>query len=630
MKLEGRLPTILLYLPEDEYIQTETLAQKLQLTSRTVRTMVKELKELLPSYGATIEHRRGQGLRLVVTDRLTFQNLLFSKKLTPLPGTARERMEYLVVFLFANHAYVKAEDFCDRLYISRKTLSLSLKDAEQYLQKHHIALIRKPYYGMKISGKEEDFRLCLYDMFGSFQVRWLQAISDHFIEYDTINTCITTVTNACGYHLYEADHSKFVLQIRIMLYRIQCNCTIAAKESTDFFSVPPSDLEVADALASSLEIPFGRSISASERNYLALLLISRKKSLAIRQGDVAPEIYSLTYSMLESIAHTFQIDFRSDQDLNSLLLQHMVSLCARLKHRLKLDNPILNETKETYSFAYAIAAHASTVLAEHFNAIVPEEEIGYLALCFALALKRQGNYFRKRNILLVCASGAGSAKLFEYRFREMFHDYINEITTCDIHSLKTMDLSKIDSVFSTVPIPFALPVPVCQVQYFFDKHNTADVERILRNHPTSGIRKYFDRNLFFTDIKGRDREQILTDICQKIGKVKNLPPDFQEHVLKREQLMQTDLFPLVAIPHPYKPITEDTFVAVAILKKPVLWHIYEVQVIFLLSVSTKKENLEDFYRIATRFMMSESHILKLIRKKDFETLLHIIQEVEQY
>ena len=53
-----------------------------------------------------------------------------------------------------------------------------------------------------------------------------------------------------------------------------------------------------------------------------------------------------------------------------------------------------------------------------------------------------------------------------------------------------------------------------------------------------------------------------------------------------------------------------------------LWHHYEVQIVFLLSVSLQKEeSLEKFYRVAPRFMMDEARMEHLIQTKSYETLL---------
>ena len=68
---------------------------------------------------------------------------------------------------------------------------------------------------------------------------------------------------------------------------------------------------------------------------------------------------------------------------------------------------------------------------------------------------------------------------------------------------------------------------MCQVQYFFDRHNAGEVERLLKSSRKGGIRSYFDRSLFFTNIKGNSREEILHELCGCIRRVRELPPDLR-------------------------------------------------------------------------------------------------------
>lgn len=62
----------------------------------------------------------------------------------------------------------------------------------------------------------------------------------------------------------------------------------------------------------------------------------------------------------------------------------------------------------------------------------------------------------------------------------------------------------------------------------------------------------FSENLIFLDIPGETREQVLTDIIEKMGeksgRVKNYEK-FKEEVLEREQLGGTGIGDEVAIPH---------------------------------------------------------------------------------
>ncbi len=630
--MDGRLHMLLSVLSQDQYVKLEEAERRLHLSQRTVRTLVGQLDDILRQQGASIERRRGLGIRLVVSDEDRYQRFLGAGSGRQIPETGRQRMGVLLTELFcAMDGYVKAEELCDLLCVSRKTLSADLKSTEQYLNKHHLQLERKPYYGLRITGSEFDRRLCLSAMFYEIDPAWLLPVRDGLPDQELVCNQMLACIKQSGYTIYEMDIPNMVLQIRIALYRMGQGCGITLDEMQHSSLLQESDIRTAQICAAGLSQALGVAIPIPEVKYLAIQLLGKKKAVngGRDQLFIDMEINQLVNRMLESVYQAFLLDFRSDFDLNTSLRQHMVSLRIRLQYRLRLDNPILKEIKEVYSFPYAVAAHGSTVLAEHFHTIVPEEEIGYLALCFALSLKRQNRQKYKRNILLVCASGVGSAKLFEYRFREMFEEYLDRIETCEIGALVSMDFTNIDYVFSTVPVEAPLPVPVCQVQYFFDRHNINEVERILKHENADSICRYFHRDLFFTDIGGSTREEILHNLCRRIGAARELPGDFEQCVLKRENLMQTDFCRYTAIPHPYKPITRDTFVAVAILEKPVLWHMYEVQVIFLLSISDQKENLEDFYNTVPKFMMEEPYIKRLLLSRKFETLMDIIKTVEQ-
>ena len=632
MQMDGRLNRLLSVLSEDLYINMETVADQLEVSERTARTLVSQLDELLCRNGAAIERRRGLGLRLCVKEPERYQEFIKGRTSALLPETGKERIEFILARLFADASGVKAEELCERLYISRKTLSLDLKGVEQYLNKHHLALERKPYYGLKIQGDEFSIRLCMSAAFYEFSDQWFKEIYHTFWDGEQIRNEILSSVKQCGETIYEMDIPNIVLQVQIALYRWGRGCVIPLEEMKHSDLLHEGDIRAARLCAEGLKEAFGICLPVPEIKYMAIQLLGKKKILAGDRSSVFidMEINQLVNRMLESVKQTYNLDLASDFDLNTSLRLHMVSLRIRLQYRLKMDNPILKEIKEVYSFPYAVAAHASTVvLSEYFHTIVPEAEIGYLALCFALSLKRQDRQRYKRNILLVCASGSGSAKLFEYRFREMFGDYLDRVEACDIGSLASWDFSNIDYVFSTVPVKTAIPVPVCQVQYFFDRHNAGEVERLLKSSRKGGIRSYFDRSLFFTNIKGNSREEILHELCGRIRRVRELPPDFEDSVRKRENLMQTDFCPQIAIPHPYQPVTKDTFVCVALLEKPVLWHIYEVQVVFLLSVSVNKENLEEFYRIAPSFMMDEGCMNHLLETRSYDTLMDIIDWAER-
>lgn len=65
---------------------------------------------------------------------------------------------------------------------------------------------------------------------------------------------------------------------------------------------------------------------------------------------------------------------------------HMVPLLARIKSGMRMKNPILQDIKREYPLAYEMATQACSVLRNVSPNPIKEDEIGYIAVSFALAL----------------------------------------------------------------------------------------------------------------------------------------------------------------------------------------------------------------------------------------------------
>lgn len=99
---------------------------------------------------------------------------------------------------------------------------------------------------------------------------------------------------------------------------------------------------------------------------------------------------------------------------------------------------------------------------------------------------------------------------------------------------------------------------------------------------------------------------------------------------KRESLAATSFGGLVAMPHPWKAVSKDTFVCLAILGKPVQWGEAKVQVVFLVSIADDATaKLQKFYQVVAQLMVDEACICKLIAERRFEVLLGLLRQKEQ-
>ena len=105
---------------------------------------------------------------------------------------------------------------------------------------------------------------------------------------------------------------------------------------------------------------------------------------------VIPEnIDQLSLRILQLISNEYHLDILNDFDIRMTLNQHLVPFDIRMRYEIPLKNPLLQEIKENYSLAYQAARIAANVLSDIYKRPIPEDEIGYFALIFQLALEKQ-------------------------------------------------------------------------------------------------------------------------------------------------------------------------------------------------------------------------------------------------
>ena len=346
---------------------------------------------------------------------------------------------------------------------------------------------------------------------------------------------------------------------------------------------------------------------------------------------IPQEVNRIVSDIIEHIYEAFRIDFRDNLELRMGLCMHMVPLLARIKSGMRMKNPILQDIKREYPLAYEMATQACSVLQDVSPNPIKEDEIGYIAVSFALALERQkAKEWAPKNILIVCASGKGSAQLLAYRYQQKFGKNLGRVQTCDVIGLRSVNFSKIDYVFSTVPIPIYVPVPIRQIQFFPTEKELTQMKKLLMQGKKGTVEEYFSPELFLPHLNCETREQVLEQMCRFVCGKKKLPDDFLQLVKKRESLAATSFGGLVAMPHPWKAVSKDTFVCLAILDKPVQWGEAKVQVVFLVSIADDATaKLQKFYQVVAQLMVDEACICKLIAERRFEVLLGLLRQKEQ-
>lgn len=636
--------SILTFLEDNQYHTALSLAKRLKVSDKTVRCIIKEVNSILSvNKCAYIETKHGIGCRLIVNDAnafFTFKEDIIKKEAEGyIPSTSKGRIKYLIDYLLNSKDYVKIASLQDILYVSRNTLTADIKEAEKELNKFNLNLIRKPNRGIKVTGNEFNFRLCLANYIAENDKSALSANvfgKDYRDKMEKIAFCIDKSLREQEITISEMAFQNLLIHIYVAIIRMETGAYVPLDLNTINKINKSNEFNAASKILKSIEKTFDMTFPKEEISYIAIHLAGKKflpGSVEAEDYDnivISPALNNIAIEMIEKVYKSFRFDFRDNLELRMSLCQHLLALDIRVRYNLNLQNPLLNDIKERFSLAYAMASQACMVISQYYGKKLKDDEIGYIALAFALALERNRTSIAKKNVLVVCATGKGSAVLMGFRYKEEFGRYINEINACDVTELNKIDFTNIDYIFTTVPIGIKVPVPIMEVKYFLDDSSIKTIRNILvKGNQKESMKDYYLPELFIPNLKCRDKNEAIRLMCGHISKYIKLPENFYELVLKREELARTEFGNNVAMPHPNDAIEEKTFVCVAVLEEKVLWGERDVQVVFLVSVERDTNiDLQNFYTITSRFLLSEDCINELIETRSYDALMDMLGSIE--
>ena len=645
--MDEKLAKLIEIMCSEGEITPSELAERLDVSVRTVRSYVSRINELLASSDpidstrpvGRIEMRSSSVYRLEGAD-LDRMTKLIEGAAAPnaglgdaVPATEEQRITYLLNDLLYRTGWITIDDLARILYVSRATVTDDLRGVEQRLARFDLSIERRPRYGIRVVGQELKRRLCLAAVSASGSIT--SGAESPLVSHealDAIDACVAEATKRNNFQINALARQNLLVHIAVAVSRIREGCYVPMEDEQLERIVATREFSVARDVAALVAERFEISLPREEVAYIAIHLAGRQRlyfSLDAPENDlvISDEMWDVVSRMIERVWDAFRFDFRDDLELRMNLAQHVTPLAVRMRFNMRMDNPLLSDIKRRYPLAWTMAVEASAVLISTYDASLSDEEIGYIALAFALALERLKGGPVRKNILIVCASGAGSARLLENRYRREFGAYLDRIETCDVGSIDEVDFTYIDYVFTTVPLNRALPVPVREVGFFLNEGEIHRVREALEVRPSSrGIESYYHECLFFSHFEAADKNEAIDRLCALVAERHQIPANFAELVWEREDAAPTAFGNSVSMPHPATPCTPDTFVAVALLDSPVLWAPdVTIQAIFLVSVSTSTEkNLQDFYDRTARLLTSEEDVKTLISQRDFTTLLELL------
>ena len=621
--LENRMRQILLLLLENkEYFTSDELAYRLGSSARTVREDISRNKKMLGRYGIHIKSKAHKGYYL----ELSGEHEANLQEMLRRTGQPQNKTAQLMRTLLLADDYRKLDDIADELWISRSTVDRLFKEAKETFDRYHLSLVSRPFYGIRLEGDERNRRLCLVQcclpsknsMMDRF---WAKIAADTDIVYEELKEIVESCIHSEEYQIAEASQRNLIVHLAVAILRIRTSHLVQDGNALSPGESPEG--RIARKIAKKIEERYQVEFPTAEIDYIQIHL--KGKRFFMEDGKnhlITGELEALMTKINRAILEETGMDFRSDLEHFAALSLHMLPMLTRVKYGLRIENPMLYDIKRQLPLGYECAVIAASVIGAELGCKVMEEEKGYLAMHYAVAID-QLKKSRNVRVAVVCSSGLGTSRLLKHKVTEQFGLSEKEVLMLSTGQLSQADLSSVDYIFSMVPITVEVP---CQIIYVENPLVALPKQDFRNTHgKQKNLAQYVSPGRVFLQVKAGDRKEIVEKLCMALKETVSVPEDFLELVWKREQASATEIGGMVAIPHPAKICTEKSYLAIAVLKKTITWYRKPVKYVFLISYGFgNQQETESLNEALTELATDEAWLKQLGRAgcyEDIEALL---------
>lgn len=505
MEMTSRMKQILqVLLRESSAVSVKYLAEQIGVSKRTAQRELESVGAALKDYHLSFVSKTGVGIWVEGSEEEKRRLLLACCAGDDYDASNREeRRKRLILEILREKGLRKLYYYSSLFDVSEATASADLEAVEGWLAHYGLFVSRKPGSGISIKGSEENYRRAIrgfidenmdtkimQEVYGedgrdASAYRWLKQSSfNQILSNDIVKRvmgCITKLGNNRVLTLTENSYVGLIIHISIAINRIQKNEVIEYDENWQQDIAEDEDYELAKVIVEELEQEFQIQIPKVEISYICLHLKGAKhEKIQWNEGEQLQienkQLQQLVNDMIDAYDPKQAYLMKQDDGFIQGLLAHLQPTLIRLVYDMQIQNPVLDDIKDSYPDIYHRCEKVAEVLKEFTGKEVPEQETGFLTVHFGAAMVRlEGRKEKIRRVQagVVCSSGIGISRLMSSKLEKLFHGRI-KLTAYGKHDMTPYVMSKTDFLISSIPLE-QVDIPVVFVNPLL---NEEDIENI--------------------------------------------------------------------------------------------------------------------------------------------------------
>ncbi len=454
-----------------QIMDLEALARVLNVSTRTVRTAISDINELLE--GVAIINNNGGRLRLYILD-----NVLFVKRRKLLENDYLSmnspvlRLAHIFATLINSAGPVILDDLANDLNIGRTTLVYDVNKLKSLLKPYRLEIVGKTNNGIFLEGDEFHIRCFLQDHF--YQLNYAKYNLDHDIA-DLLSLFFK------DNEIEKMTRDNFTKSFVIALDR-NINDYPISKLEPKYYHIKDNPIfqlvrNFCESIAKMLMIEF----SEEEMIYIAIPLIGMRTPMSqnVRSKiDVSPQTGELVTKILDEIKLRMNFNI-IPTDMLEDFMYHLNFMLERLKYEYHLENSTIVDLQEKYPVAFNMAQISCEVIYANTGLEVTPTEFNYLTIYLNVMYEQNNQLSHKKKVALVTGDNRITGKMLEMQLRRIFPDSTTYQLISD-YELANLDCSQFSLLVTTCDLDVRINLPVVKVkEYCDDQELSNSIRRVL-------------------------------------------------------------------------------------------------------------------------------------------------------
>lgn len=620
----------------NEWITGKELSKLLNVSDRTIRSDVDVINrtyevELLESnlrYGYHLNQSVFRTLDIEIEESI--------------PQTPQERCIYIIQELLFQRSELNIIDLQNQVYVSGYSIDNDIKRIKKMVEPYDdLKLVRSKSF-IHLEGSESSKRKLYKELLaaetkGNFlNMNKLASLYKDFNLLE-VKQLLDETIKKYDFHIREMAMPILMMHVGVSMERILHHNFIETDRKNPELE-KSVEYQIAEEFFHKVAGKIRIEVVEDEIILLALLLLGKRSSEytgdKIKIEDKDYNVKELVRELLDDIYTMFDIDFRKDIDLQIGLQMHMQSMIERQLKHVEVDNVYLQEIKKKYPLVFEMGVRAGKFLSEKTNLKINENELGFIALHMGSAYDRSSASGKYR-VLMIYPDDQALSKLCAQKVATRFGERIEIVEHMSLYEEQQVKDIQPDLILTTLPLLHNLDIQTVQISLFVNFEDESRIFQALNQlDKIKGQTEFQDMivhlikpQFFYTDLNVMSPEEMISYMCDNLEKEGYAPENFKASVLQRESMSSTSFTYGFAIPHTFNVTAKQSCLSVAILKNPITWGDFDVQLVILLAIKdADRKLLRVFFDWLSSVVSNSSKFASLLETKNHKEFIAQILE----